>query len=170
MAVKHYMETDNVSDFLKIYRDHPDAHAEIDEYNGDVRIKEIHVDPNHSSIYDANCDVVYENGRTECMPLHRISLYRYDFKEGDYAVNSKGTICIIGKIEESNVYLHALLEDILVEFNNGRNEQPFGLWLLSTLQPCKEWQIRAMDAELLRIGKRFNKYTKQIENVETQSC
>lgn len=165
MAIKHYIETDNASDFLKIYRDHPDIHAEIDEYNGDVRIKKIHVAPNHSSVYDANCDVVYENGRTECMSLCRIHLYRYDFREGDYAVNAKGTICIIGKIEESKVHIHALLEDRLVAFNDGRNIQPFGLWLLSTLQPCREWQIRAMDAELLRIGKRFNKDTKQIEDV-----
>lgn len=169
MAIKHYIATDNISDFLKIYRDHPDIHAEIDEYNGDVRIKKIHVDPNHSSIYDANCDVVYENGRTECMPLYRISLYRYDFKEGDYAVDSKGTIYIIGKIEESKVHIHALLEEILVEFNGKRNDQPFGLWLLSTLQPCKEWQTRAMDAELLRIGKQFNKDAKKIEDVICKS-
>lgn len=165
MAIKNYIATDNVSDFLKIYRDHPDIHAEIDEYNGDVRIKKIHVDPNHSSIYDANCDVVYEKGSTECMPLYRISLYRYDFMEGDYAVNSKGAIFIIGKIEESKVHIHALLEDILVAFNNEMNNGDFGLWLLSTLHPCKEWQIRAMDFELLRIGKRFNKDTKQIEEI-----
>lgn len=165
MAIKKYIATDNVYDFLKMYKDLPDIHTEIDEYSGDVRIKKIHVDPNHSSIYDANCDVVYGNGRTECMPLYRVNLYRYDFMEGDYAVDSKGAICIIGKIEESSVQVHALLEDILVVFNDERNDKPFGLWLLSTLHPCKEWQIRAVDAELMRIGKRFNKDTKQIEEI-----
>lgn len=164
MIKKIYIDSFLDYEIVKALQEQKDIHVACGP--DDVRVTNIHLQIGEChEIYDATCDVVYPSGGKDTVKLTSMNLYRYDFKDGDYARDKDGSLCILGPMDEVQVFLHAVVNDDGLTITND-SKVGHSRYLLGHLHPCKEWEKRAIDNELLRIGKWFNKETKRIEDIQ----
>lgn len=166
MTTKTHFETSTATDFLNALRNNVDLQLCLND-DQEVIVNKIHISVGPGNkVTDERCDIVYPStGFCDEVPLYRIKAFRYNFKEGDYVRCKNGEMAIIGQINSYSIGLHAVLNDDGITIMNGNNTDR-GKWVLGMCMPCNSWEKRAIDNELLSIGKRFNKETKQMEDVQ----